>query len=330
MVRDLLADDSSLWKTVLEQFKEGQTTMETLIRTLEHVETIHLCTHSNTCLTRSDLYVRAMAGELASSALIRDVLLSIKKMTSDSLDDLLRSISSIADMELSDLHNQLRKLLNTLSSNGRPLRSEHDVRHQTLRTTVVAQKVELSKQKSSLSKDDATYSKIVNSVHDVLQSYFTRTLINPQHLFLYEVFIYDLKSPHRDVFTAKPRFAVERALSTPHDYLGCECCKALGEGLSPSQPPTAILYQLYLESGALINIFDLWSAFHAIVGQESDNDEDQQKALYVLLHENPLHQPCNLVVSQYTKSALGQYSIEPLPTSSIWACSNIAGRKPTT
>jgi len=294
MVRDLLNDDSFLFETVLEQLKQGQTAVNNMNIALEHIETIRSCMHSKADIQRSELYVKAMSGELAGSAMIRDLLLSVKKMPSDSLDELLTQISDLVGQELWDLHQQLQKLVTTMSSHGNPLRSEHDIRHETLRTTVVAQKVELSKQRSSLSKDDAAYSKIVNRVHDVLQSYFSRTFINPQSLFLHEVFIYDLKSPHRDVFTAKPRFAIERALSTPHDYLGCTCCKASDEGLSSTQPPTAILYQLYLESGALINVFDLWSAFYAIVGCEDGDDSDEQRALYVfiplplLLHSSTL------------------------------------------
>ena len=33
-------------------------------------------------------------------------------------------------------------------------------------------------------------------------------------------------------------------------------------------PVTSILYKLYLESGPLINTFDLWSAFYSIIGGE--------------------------------------------------------------
>ena len=43
--------------------------------------------------------------------------------------------------------------------------------------------------------------------------------------------------------------------------------------LSSTQPATAILYQLYLESGSLVNASDLWSAFNAIVGEEEDEVE---------------------------------------------------------
>ena len=93
-----------------------------------------------------------------------------------------------------------------------------------------------------------------------------------------------------------PRRAIERALSAPHDYLNCECCEGGGKGdaaaLSSSQPATAILYQLYLESGALINIADLWAAFSAVVGTEGeeekgeaekkdDDDDDEERKLSV-------------------------------------------------
>ena len=43
--------------------------------------------------------------------------------------------------------------------------------------------------------------------------------------------------------------------------------------LSSTQPATAILYQLYLESGSLVNVSDLWSAFNTIVGEEEDEAE---------------------------------------------------------
>lgn len=51
------------------------------------------------------------------------------------------------------------------------------------------------------------------------------------------------------------------------------------EGLGATQPPTALLYQLYLESGPLINTYDLWSAFLAVVG-EQHNDEQTTMAYF--------------------------------------------------
>lgn len=284
IARDLLHNDSYLSETVLNELKISQEKVNSMISSLVCIETIRACAQGKADGERSDLYVKAMCGELAQSVLIRDLLLSVKKMPSDRLDNLLSNIPTLANKKLSHLQKQLKKLLKGLDTQGKPLRSEHDIRRDTLRTTVVAQKVELSKQKSFLSKDDEAYSKIANAVHDELKDYFSETLIDPRSLFLHEVFIYDLKSPHKDVFTAKQRYAIERALSVPHDYLGCSCCKASEEGLSPTQPPTAILYQLYLESGALMNVFDLWSAFYAIMGREDAGDEDDQRRV---LYDSP-------------------------------------------
>jgi len=40
-----------------------------------------------------------------------------------------------------------------------------------------------------------------------------------------------------------------------------------------------VLYQLYLESGTLINAFDLWSAFQAVIGDQYE-DEQMTMALF--------------------------------------------------
>ena len=46
--------------------------------------------------------------------------------------------------------------------------------------------------------------------------------------------------------------------------------------ISASQPATAIVYQLYLESGPLINVADLWSAFLVIKGEPEDDKAVKQ------------------------------------------------------
>jgi origin recognition complex subunit 3 len=143
---------------------------------------------------------------------------------------------------------------------------------------VVAQKVHLSKQKSQLSKQDAAYTDILRAFSDQLEAYFNDTLIDFHDLPFHEIFVYDLKSPHREVFTPRPRHAVERALSSPHDYLDCDCCapdKVEGDEatLSSTQPATAVLYQLYLESGSLINVSDLWQAFQAVMNGEKEEGD---------------------------------------------------------
>jgi origin recognition complex subunit 3 len=185
--------------------------------------------------------------------------------------------------EFQNIRLELYDLLKDKQDTWTPLRSEDDVQNSTLRTTVVAQKVELSKQKSTLSKRDAAYTKVLRKFTDLLEQYFQKTLIDPKSLPFNEVFIYDLKSPHREVFTPRPRHAIERTLAAPHDYLDCDCCgpgKDDGDEqtLSATQPATAVLYQLYLESGGLINASDLWQAFQAVMGDE--RTDEQNTALF--------------------------------------------------
>ena len=253
------------------------------MRGIENLESVQSYLSLKQSASWSDLYVKAMSGELNDSTLVRETLLAVKKMASDIMQEMLGLLSNRIP-SVKKIHEDLCKLISTTVNESAPLRSEHDVHHKTLRTTVVAQKVELSKQTAALSKQDIEYSKIVNAVDTVLREYFEQTFVNPQDLFLNEVFLYDAKSPYRDAFTPRPRFAVERALSSPHDYLGCTCCDNAETGLSSTQPATAVLYQLYLESGSLINVSDLWSAFNTIVGnEEGQEEEDQQKTLYVIM-----------------------------------------------
>lgn len=218
-----------------------------------------------------------MSGELRDSALVNDLIRSVRKLPSNTMRDLLMDISSFSIPHIPQILLDLDKLLAAREPAASPLRSEHDIHHRTLRTTVVAQKVSLSRHTSNLSSQDLAYSQLVARVSTELANFMRASLIDPRALFLHEILMYDLKSPHRDVFTPTPRLAIERALSVPHDYLGCDCCKGLDSPLAPSQPPTAVLYQLYLECGSIINAADLWGAFYAVLGNEENEDEEADR-----------------------------------------------------
>ena len=281
-VRSLLDDDQTLFDTVKTNLRVSEQSFHKLTAGIEVLTTVQSILSLKKNAAWSELYIMAMSGELGDSVLVREVLLSVKKMPSDNMRGLVTQLSHHLPA-FNKISEDLAKLIAATTNNSTPLRSEHDVHHNTLRTTVVAQKVELSKQTAALSKQDLEYSKMVNHVDMLLREYFQQSFINPQDLFLHEVLIYDAKSPYRDAFTPRPRFAVERALSSPHDYLGCTCCNSVQNGLSSTQPTTAILYQLYLESGSQINVSDLWSAFNTIVATENPEDEEaeQQRNLFV-------------------------------------------------
>jgi len=281
-----LLDNKEISRQMIEtKIAEGRVALAGILAAIETLGFLQSFSTTKPTSPWSELYIKAISGELGEAAVLRESLLMVKKMPSDTLTQMLSELSE-PEESMAEILEDLNLLTKRTGNTATPLRSEHDIRHDTLRTTVVAQKVELSKQTSALSQQDKEYSKIVNRVDVALRAYFNERLINPKDLFLHEVLIYDAKSPYRDVFMPRPRFAVERALSSPHDYLGCDCCDPVENGLSASQPATAILYQLYLESGALINIADLWSAFQTIVVEDTeDEEEEQQRVLYVPPHE---------------------------------------------
>ncbi|KAK4698163.1 origin recognition complex subunit 3, partial [Lecanoromycetidae sp. Uapishka_2] len=280
-VRDLLDDDESLHQAVASELDGARNALKKLLEAVGLLLTMQARPMCKGDASWSEIYIRAMSSELIDSSILKDIFTSFKKFPSDVMESLLGPLAeTIPTSRLVQIVKDLRGLISS-SEESKPLRSQYDVHHETLRTTVVAQKVSLSKNSSALSSEDAAYTKIVDRAYTELQNYFQKTLIDPQDLFLNEILIYDMKSPHREVFTPRPRFAIERALSSPHDYLGCDCCDGVDNGLSSTQPATAILYQLYLESGSLINTADLWSAFWTIVGVEGAEDEEseQQRAL---------------------------------------------------
>ncbi|KAI9695972.1 MAG: hypothetical protein M1820_008313 [Bogoriella megaspora] len=287
-VRSMLDSDADLLQCMQKQVQQGQQGLRNLVTTLKLIRFMRSIFQQSTDVSLYNLFVKGIAGELNQSLTIRELLLSMKKSDSDMLSSIIDLVRRSDDAALTKAAKPIvakfDRLMAKANVEGEPLRSEHDIRHKTMRTTVVAQKVELSKQKASLTKQDSDYSKIVQELHAVLEGHFQLRLVNPKDMFTNEIFMYDAKSPHRDSFTPKPRFVIERALSAPHDYLNCSCCQVSGDRneettLLPSNPPTSILYQLYLESGALINVSDLYTAFHATVGKDED-DEKRVMALF--------------------------------------------------
>ena len=273
-VKRLLDNDIFLLDAAYNMIQQGQQSIGNLVLSLEVIDVIQACISTKSAITWSKLYVKGLSGELFDSPLVREILLLVRKLPSDRMLDMLKKLSFNPILDFGSVRSDLEVLMAVAANSGASLHSEYDVHHETLRTTVVAQKVSLSRHRSVLSKDDTAYSRLVDRVNEGLQDFFKEHLIRPKDLPLHEIFLFDLKSPCRYAFMPLPRHAVERALSAPHDYLNCDCCKGQEGGLSASQPPTAILFQLYLESGALINISDLWSAFYAILGSGEQEGED--------------------------------------------------------
>jgi origin recognition complex subunit 3 len=288
--KKLLNDDASL----IEEMCNAVVAKDLIITQI--LRAIHLlasCSPSNVSLF--DLYMIAIVGNLRECDVVRRLLDSIKRMAPVELLDFTQNVTTAItngnpDMDLDgwikdnfEFVDQIQKIETDVlrlqkesDDAGESIRSSYAIHSKGVRATVVAQKVQLSYENSKLSKLDKEFTSCVDRLSELVLNYFT--LSNPQELFLNEAWLYDSISPYRDVFTPRPRAAIERALSAPYDYLTSESCDSEG-GLSSTHPATSILYQMYLETGSLINLFDLWSAFFEMVAGGDEQKLEERDAL---------------------------------------------------
>ncbi|KAK0672892.1 putative origin recognition complex subunit 3 [Cercophora samala] len=175
------------------------------------------------------------------------------------------------------LRADVERLIEKSKENKTSLQSKYSSQSKVLRTTVVAQKVQLSRDTATLTEEDNAFTEAI----DCFFAFF-KDLVGCEplsSLFLHEVWQYDYHLPYEDVFVPRPGGTFARALTRPHDYLGCACCDKANGSAVGTLPATSILYHLYCEAGALINVADLWAAYYALVGEDSEIGMDERSAL---------------------------------------------------
>lgn len=210
-VNKLLEDDDHIRIVVAVSAAECRSYAIEVGQALSVLEIARSCQANQTRIPRYELYAKALSGELHSnSPIVRDLLLSMKKMNSGSLLNLLDKITAEAQVpyfveNVLPLRESIRALVEQSEGAGKKtLTSEFNVSKSTLRATAVSKRIWLGEQKSSLTKQDTEYSKLVQQVHDATEAYFGVSLKGLQELFLHELFFYDLISPHRDVCAKSP------------------------------------------------------------------------------------------------------------------------------
>lgn len=289
LARGLLENDKVLLTEVEKSLDVSPRSITTLLRTM-HI----LSKAVSGPVEKIDLYTKAFRGTLNDSDAVRGVLDSIKRMTPAELQTFIERIvqameggSPELELEgwlaaedetsetLAGFQTEADSIAEQSEETGTPVRSQYAINSQGLRTTVIAQKVQLSYQKFTLSKLDLQYTALIDRVSDYFEKYFV--FEDPRAVFLNEVWIYDYLSPYSDAFTPRPRFTIEQSLSMPSDYI--RSCIDSSETLSAANPTTAIVYQMYLESGSLINVSDMWTAFYSIIGGDDSEGHDERTAL---------------------------------------------------
>lgn len=289
-VLDILEDDNILLSLVLDHLQSGSVE---ITRVLRAMHLVGIC--SPKPVAKTELYMTMFQGNLLESDHVKIILDSVKRMTPEYLIEFVQNMRSAfsegflpmdldgwADddagffEELTDIQSQISLLLEDSRTTGNPVRSSYAIQSKGLRTTVISQRVQLSYEKSTLSEQDKQFTALVDRLSKLLLDCFT--VEDPRDMFLNEVWLFNSTSPHTQHFNPRPRENIEQALSAPYHYLNCPCCEP-SEGLSSTHPATAILYQMYLETGSLINIFDLWSAFLEMISAGDDQKIDERDAL---------------------------------------------------
>ncbi|KAM0255415.1 hypothetical protein ACHAQJ_005783 [Trichoderma viride] len=190
---------------------------------------------------------------------------------------------------LEEMLSRLEQLESDAESAGMTLHTKYSSQSKVMRTTVIAQRVQLSRDSAALRDEDKQLTDIVDAVSERLTVHFGAR--RPEKVLFSETWLYDNRSPLRDIMVPRPRVTFRRSLARPYDYLACSCCwgsdAAEGGALQATLPATSILYHLYLEAGSLINVADLWAAFYTLVrehkeeeeNEEGDEQQDERKAL---------------------------------------------------
>ncbi|KAM3453766.1 hypothetical protein MY5147_004986 [Beauveria neobassiana] len=313
--RSLLEDDTALREQVQASSLESRVWMDERLRSLLMLEAAGA--HHGAF---SRAYVEVISEGVAMSE-HSNMVASIRRMGMSELARAIeRFVSLLRDGEpslglgpykepdgaqmQSQLETQLtalRALTRHAEAEGISVRSRYSGQSKVARTTVIAQRVQLSHHSATLKDEDKRLTDIMDAVTGVLAVRHDET--TPGSLLLSESWLYDARAPSRNVFVPRPRAVFERSLARPHDYLACECCRPDGEGLQATLPATAILYQMYQETGSLINVADMWASFYALIrgqgaacGQtgeedgamrdedEDEEDEEKQREALVLFY----------------------------------------------
>ncbi|KAK4192710.1 origin recognition complex subunit 3 N-terminus-domain-containing protein [Podospora australis] len=297
--QSLLEDDNYLTDQILEQAEKREQYLKSLLRSLLLTTATTLTTKSFTELYESALEVGIALNQSPGPFDLGD---AIKRSNPSELVALITRITTAiqlgspellglegweAEVEelvcsLTEIRDEVEGLVAQSKDNGTNLKSQYSAQSKVLRTTVVAQKVQLSRDTATLTEEDKAFTKAIDAFAELL---YQNTDCDPiSALFLHEIWQYDFLSPYEDVFVPRPGNTIARALHRPHDYLGCACCDKADGALVSTLPTTAILYHLYSEAGALINVADLWSSYYALVGDETDIGLDERSALARFYH----------------------------------------------
>ncbi|KAK5199159.1 Origin recognition complex subunit 3 [Exophiala xenobiotica] len=250
--RNLLTSDAELEKEVLEAVRSGQERIRSSLLAICTLRGIYQQLLGPAAIAPLEAQSQLLASlpDLTQSDIFEATETALKEMLRvDDFHVLLRGISE----ELEDLNS----FMPSAQSEG------SDQEMLTLATI-----------QEALNSDDTipNISQITESFLDLLTRYLTSKTTHfsttssspsPWPSFMSESYTFNLQSPLSAIVHPRARYALERALTRPSDYLGCDCCVPEGGVIldKSTLPTTSLLLSMLNEAGSIINVRDLWDAF---------------------------------------------------------------------
>ena len=282
-IRQLLNNNAFLLTQAQTAVLSGVETLRRINGRIQHLVTLHQQLHPG---QGSSLQLHAHLLQswpnVTESPAYQEVVDRLRILTSDSLISLVFAhpdlFTNITRQTLTQLTTSISKLhIKHSTSSISPSVSPH--------TSYPAAKP------AAPSPAQKEYTTLLNDLLSKLSTYCSPPARpNPTTLFLSEAFLTNTRTPLASTFLPRPRFAIERALSRPADYLGCDCCndstlnhhhtssnpqRKPNDPEQPSRDPTSILYNLINEAGREINVRDLWDTFQHIIDPTSGLQDDE-------------------------------------------------------
>ncbi|KAL9112031.1 MAG: hypothetical protein Q9227_003651 [Pyrenula ochraceoflavens] len=291
--QQLLNSDDFLLSTVRQSIERGKQTMKDLLSSIHVFNSLLLYTHKDPP-SGFEVYSLALSGKILSSSLFIESFDSFKKLDSTNLSTFLSETLFPPHQLLEKISTHKSTLTALLStSNSIPLHPQPSPRNTTQRTVISQGRITLTSEPTTTKSSKSTthnqdpYTSLLTTLTTTLHEYFTSTLnsptSSPDHL-LHEAYL--ILPPTSQTLTQslhpRPRHAIQRALTSPADYLDCDCCSSTHSSSTTthqaqiSSHPTAVLWRLYGEAGANVNVADLWSAFEASMNSSAGQDDDDE------------------------------------------------------
>ncbi|KAL2436739.1 hypothetical protein ABEF95_013725 [Exophiala dermatitidis] len=315
--RDLLNSDETLIKEALDAIRQGQqrlrsslVAIRTLVRISQYLVTPSSTSNSSTSQPTSSLETQAQLlaalPDLTETEVFDNIELAIKQMDWTGLQTLLQMVEADAWSDFADL--KLFEQDQTTGTDIQETDATHEIRtlteiidavNDTSTNTTTTTKASSSSHQT-LQNDDNNLECLTEAFISLLTRYIhhrtlgvpvsphtntntttrnTNTTTNPFHDFMTEAYTYNLKSPLSSILRPRARHSLERALTRPADYLGCECCtdqttSSADTSTRASLPPASLLLAMLNEAGHIINVRDLWDTFRDTIAPALVADAD--------------------------------------------------------